>query len=207
MPFSTYAGNSILDRILRNAAFAVATPYVSLHTANPGLAGGSEVAGGAGPYARQLGTFDAAAAKATQNSAIIDFAGMPAVTVTHVGLWDALAAGNFLWYGPLTDGVVATFTALASSDVFTSYAHGLSDTNQVELVASPGSALPTGVVEGVIYFVRDTTADTFKLALTSGGVAINITTDGEGIAFRLVPKTTNAGDTVRIPAADLDFRT
>jgi hypothetical protein len=38
--------------------------------------------------------------------------------------------------------------------------------------------VPGGLVEGNVYFVRDATADTFRLAATSGGVALDITSAG-----------------------------
>ncbi len=98
---STYLGNKLLDHVLRNTAYSQpATVYASLHTADPALTGANEVTGGS--YARQAAAFNAAAAKATANSGTIDFTGMPAATITHVGLWDALAAGNFLWGSAVT---------------------------------------------------------------------------------------------------------
>jgi hypothetical protein len=95
MTFSTFMANAILDQYLKNG-----TPKVSLHTADPGLAGANEVAGGG--YARQAGTFGTAVAKATDNTNILAFTNMPAVTVTHVGIWDQVSSGNFLIGGPLT---------------------------------------------------------------------------------------------------------
>jgi len=98
--FSTFGANKLLDAILNNDTYVCATPYVSLHTADPGLTGTSEVTGGS--YARQLGSFSSAAARASASDADIDFAGMPAATITHVGIWDAVTAGNFIWGGALT---------------------------------------------------------------------------------------------------------
>jgi hypothetical protein len=101
MAFSTYLANKIIDHMLRNQAFTPpAAVYLSLHTGDPGSTGASEVTGGS--YARQAVALDAANAKATANTDIEDFAGMPAVTVTHIGLWDASTNGNFLIGGALT---------------------------------------------------------------------------------------------------------
>jgi hypothetical protein len=101
MPFSTFLGNHIIDHLFRNQAYSPpSTIYVSLHTADPGLTGANEVSGGS--YARQSFTFDAASSKASQNAAAISFTAMPAVTVTHVGVWDASTNGNFLIGGALT---------------------------------------------------------------------------------------------------------
>lgn len=81
------------------------TAYVSLHTADPGTTGASEVSGGA--YARQgPTTFTNAGSEPTvaSNSAIITY---PAATVawgtiTHFGIWDAVTAGNFRGSGAMT---------------------------------------------------------------------------------------------------------
>lgn len=127
MAMSTLLKNKILDHYLGGAAYTQPVPWISLHTGDPGATGASEVAGGAGPYARQsaAGKFAAAAGGSKASNAVLDFPGMPAVTVTHVGIWDAAAAGNFLEGGALavakvvnagdtfrltTPDLVATFT-------------------------------------------------------------------------------------------------
>lgn len=112
MSISDYAELKLLDAVYNNVSFAVAQTYISLHTGNPGETGASEVAGGS--YARQAGSFGAAAAGAVSNDAALLFTGMPASTITYVGVWDALAAGNFLWGGALTASV--TFSAGAPGE-------------------------------------------------------------------------------------------
>jgi len=101
MAFSTYIGNKILDAILNATTLnGITTPYISLHTGDPGLTGANEVAGGS--YIRKSGSFVAAASKAADNDAAIEFNGMPAAAITHIGIWDAESAGNFLVGGPNT---------------------------------------------------------------------------------------------------------
>lgn len=100
MSISNYLENELLDAVFSNGSFAVTTVYVSLHTGDPGETGASEATGGS--YARQSAAFDAAASGATANSGTISFTGMPAATITHVGCWDALTTGNFLWGGALS---------------------------------------------------------------------------------------------------------
>jgi len=94
---ATFAADAILDAIFNNTSFSVTNPYTSLHTADPGNTGTSEVVGGS--YARQLTSYGAAAAGQIQNDSQEDFTGMPAVTVTHAGIFDAVSAGNFIWGG------------------------------------------------------------------------------------------------------------
>lgn len=104
MSISNYAELKILDAIFNNASFAVATPYVSLHTADPGETGASEVTGGT--YGRQSSSWAAASAGAVVTDAALNFTLMPAVTVTHVAIWDASTAGNCLWSGAFSSSKV-----------------------------------------------------------------------------------------------------
>lgn len=101
MTIGNFLENALLNAVYNATAFGLSgNPFVSLHTADPGETGASEVVGGS--YARQQADFAAAAGGATSNAAAVEFTGMPAVTVTHVGIWDAVTVGNFLWGGPLT---------------------------------------------------------------------------------------------------------
>jgi hypothetical protein len=112
MSISNYLEVKILDKVFNNTDFTVTTPYVSLHTADPGETGASEATGGS--YARQSASFGAAASGAIANDAAISFTAMPAATITHVGVWDASTAGNFLWGGAL-----AASKTTNSGDTFT----------------------------------------------------------------------------------------
>ncbi len=71
----------------------------------------------------------------------------------------------------------ATFTA-ATTDIITSAGHNLSDGDTIYV--SSGGTLPAGLSASTTYFVRDRTADTFKVALSSGGSAVDITDTGSG---------------------------
>lgn len=82
----------------------------------------------------------------------------------------------------------SAFTADASTDVITSSSHGLSDGNQIALATGPGGTLPAGLNGTTTYFVRDSTTNTFKVSLTNGGAAVNITSAGSG-TFWWVPAT------------------
>jgi hypothetical protein len=65
-----------------------------------------------------------------------------------------------------------TFTVtVASPGVVTAAAHGLSNNDPVVLFTT--GALPTGLVAGTVYFVRNATTNTFELSATSGGASIN----------------------------------
>ncbi len=114
MAVSTYLGNALLNFALRGVALTPPTAiYISLHTADPGVTGSSEIAKTVWPsYARKESSngegiasgFTAPAAKQSKNTKQLLFAsndGTATVTVTHIGLWDAPTGGNFLFGSPL----------------------------------------------------------------------------------------------------------
>jgi hypothetical protein len=76
-------------------ALASAAGYVSLHTADPGTTGASEVTGGSPAYARKAQTWNAASGGALDNSNAPVFDVPAGTTVTHFGLWSAASAGTF----------------------------------------------------------------------------------------------------------------
>lgn len=108
MSASNYLELELLDHVLGNAAYsAPGTLYISLHTADPGETGASEVSGNS--YARASVTnnatnFPAASAGSKSNGTVINFA-TPTSTgwsvVSHFGIWDASTSGNFLIGGAL----------------------------------------------------------------------------------------------------------
>lgn len=159
MTFPTATKNALLGGQAFDAA--------SLHTAYPGTTGSSEVTGGTPTYARKTITINAASGGSRSLNAAVTF-DVPACTVKWIGFWNA---GVFVGCAPNGGATPKNFVALASTDVVYSPAHGWSDTQKIAFFGTP----PTGIVEGTTYFVRDSTTDTFKVAATSGGTAIDIT--------------------------------
>ena len=100
MSISNAAELSILDAVFNATAYSVATPYVSLHTADANETGTDECTGGS--YIRKLGSFDPAADGATTTNAALTWTNMPACTVHSVGIWTAESSGTFVWGGNLT---------------------------------------------------------------------------------------------------------
>lgn len=73
---------------------------------------------------------------------------------------------------------VGTFTVDTSTDIVTSASHGLSDGAIVHVAST--TTLPTGLSANTVYYVISATSSTFKLSLTSGGSAIDISSTGSG---------------------------
>ena len=88
--------------------------YIALFTSNPAEdASGTEVSTSGTAYARQSATFTVSGNEAT-NSAAIEFPTATASygTVTHIGVFDAVSAGNLIAYAALT-----TSKAIDTGDV------------------------------------------------------------------------------------------
>lgn len=75
-------------------------------------------------------------------------------------------------YGTTLTGATAT----ASTDLMTKAAHGLQNGDEIELTLITSGA--AGLAVGTAYWVVGATANTWQLAATRGGAAIDITTDG-----------------------------
>ena len=87
---------------------------------------------------------------------------------------------------------IPTSAVSAGTNVITFAAHGLSDTDQITYNQVGGGTLMTNVANGATVFVRDKTTDTFKIAATSGGTAINIGTGHSAQTFTIVTGATQA---------------
>lgn len=109
---STYLADKYLDCLGNATGFNVASVYVQLHTADPGTAGTTAVAGNS---TRKQISWAAAASESKAASADVTWTNVStAETYSHISLWDASTAGNFLWAGALTAA-----KAVNAGDTFT----------------------------------------------------------------------------------------
>lgn len=183
MPLVTAGYNALLSGGLSNVI-----AYASLHSGDPSTTGANELTGGSPAYARKAVSWAAAGSGQQSTNATITWDIPASTTVYHVGFWSAVTAGTFYGYYPVGGYAAQTAVVLASSDTFTSYAHGYSNTQQVLVYDVQAGGVPTGLTEGTIYFIIASATDTFQLSATSGGSAINVTADGEVAVQRVLPE-------------------
>lgn len=105
--WSDLVANSFLDAVARAVAYSEAGIFVKLHLGAPGAAGTSNPAA---ETTRQQGTFGSAATgRAISNTAAIEWTNVSTTeTYTHVSLWDASTAGNFLGSDDLSSSAPVT---------------------------------------------------------------------------------------------------
>lgn len=86
--------NSFLDALGNATAYSEAGVFVKLHIGAPGSAGANNAAANT---TRQAASFGAAAAQSMTTDADTLWSNVPnAETYSHISLWDASTAGNFL---------------------------------------------------------------------------------------------------------------
>lgn len=156
--------NTMLDSITHDLA--------SLHTAYS-ASGANEVTGGSPAYARKAITVAAASGRSRAASTQPTFDVPAGTTVRFVGLWTN--AGTVFRGMFANGGTEKGFQVGVTGNTILCEVHGLVDGNNVVFY---GGTPPTGLTEGTVYFVVGNTGgdpDTFQVALTLGGAAIDIT--------------------------------
>ncbi len=108
---------------------------------------------------------------------------------------NTVTAGGRYGTGTAPTGSYTATATNASPCVFT--AAGSAYANGTEVYLGATSSLPAGFSADTIYYVVDASTDTFSLAATSGGTAINSSSTGSGIYVGTVAQGTRFG-----PAAD-----
>lgn len=200
MPLTDSGKNALVSGGLGNAV-----THVSLHSGDPSTTGANEVTGGSPAYARIAVTWNAASAGTRTNTGALTFDVPASTTVYHIGLWSAITSGTFYGYFPVGGYAPMAATVLASTDVITSYAHGLTTDNRVIVFDVQGVGVPAGLVEGTVYYVlaAGLTADAFTVSTSSGGASAAITADGEIYVMRVAPETFTSQGQFQIAASQL----
>jgi hypothetical protein len=72
------------------------------------------------------------------------------------------------------------FTVDPGTDTLTSSGHGLANDTTVKVLGPHGGEIPAGLNPTVLYYVISAAANTFRLSLTSGGSAVDVTSAGVG---------------------------
>lgn len=213
MPFNDLGKNKALDGL--DESVSGAATYIGIgNLTDPGTGtnyAGTEATGGSPAYARQPVTWAAASGGQKGNGGALTF-DVPAGSYGFLLLFNASTGNtnNYLGYLPINGSIKGFFsvdTTLSNDQLF-SVAHGLADGDRVQLFNVFSESLPTGLTEGVLYYVVSSAANTFKVSTTLGGSAVDITAvaGGEGFFQKVVPETFGSQGqiTVGIGAAVLD---
>lgn len=203
---SNYLEFNILNHILTNVAFtSPTTTYVGLMTAmaDPEDSSFTEVTGGS--YAREAIAWKAQTPTGSiENNGAITFTQATANwgTVIGFGVFDAVSAGNLLYWGFLGNTPI-NFATSGSSDTGFAPAHGMADDDDVRVEATPGGSLPSGLSAGTTYFIVSSSVDTVEFAASQAGATIDIGA-GSGVVIPLVTRTIQTDDTAEFADGAID---
>lgn len=185
-----------IANIADNAATSPLTAYrMALHNAYPGEAGSQNTNElSYGGYARPSISRNSGGFTITNNNVInaaeISFGQKTSGSDESAFYWslgtDAAGAGKILYMGLLSPSSLGAFTG-ATNDNITCPGHGLSVDDRVAFFPINGEALPTGITEGTVYWVKAVSGDTFTLSTTQGGATLDITAAGSGAAYKAQP--------------------
>jgi hypothetical protein len=119
--FKASVANSLNDAALRAGTFTgAATLFIELHTAAPGAAGTTAVAGNS---TRKAIAFNASSGGVSASTSDVTWTSVStSETYTHFAIWDAVSAGNFIGSGTITANAVTSgdnFTITAGTATLT----------------------------------------------------------------------------------------
>ena len=190
-----YFNATAIANIADNAAASPLTNlYFGLHSAWPGSAANQTT-----NEISYTGYARVAAARTSGGFTVTANAVSPVATVSFGQCTAGSATAMFATIGTASSGTgkiigigtiggAPQIASAATSDTITAYAHGLTTDDRVVFYPGYNVTLPTGITEGTVYFVRGTglTTDTFTVATTSGGAAVDVT----GAAGMILQKVT-----------------
>jgi hypothetical protein len=126
--------------------------------------------------------------------------GVGSTTPTSLQLWNQQNFGQDLIYGPRGGGLYYWYASVgfAATQITITIATpgvitmptGFSILNGTPISFTSSGALPTGLVVGTIYYVVNSSSNTFQVAATFGGAAINTSGSQSGIQ-RISPRGIN----------------
>lgn len=221
---SNSMANSMLLLIFNNTDFAnigdaaglqnslvAGSLFVSLHTANPGAAGTQATSEATYTgYARKAVARSAAGWTVTgntvNNTAAVTYDPCTAGsnTIIYYGIGTDLAgAGTLLYSNSLSVSNQGPFTAIAAGDLITIPAHTLAVNDRIVFYSAYGSTLPTGITEGIQYFVKTVSANDITISATEGGATLDITAAGDGVCYKASALAVSAGITPSFPISTI----
>jgi hypothetical protein len=195
MPYSDLAKNLMLDHLAAGTVSAANIGWVSLHDGHPGPVGLlNELA-----VSRVAITFGTPAAGGAISHTGSDpvFPSVPAASnVCYVSFWSLAAGGIYYGYVPVNGGSVDGVGSISDVgppvDTITAPGHGLVDDDRVQLSGPVGEALPAGYSDTTLYHVVGSDADTFQVALTQSGAAVDPQADGMVYFQKIIPEVFGA---------------
>ncbi len=191
MPLSTTIADDLLNYWGSNDA-----TYMSLHSAYS-ASGANELSGGS--YARVAVTWGSASSNSIALSGTPYNLNAPSSsTVEFIGFWNASSGGTFAGMVPAGNASAYAFSAPSATSTLLAPGSSYSANVQVVVFNTGGSALPSGLTAGTVYWTKSPSSDSFELSATNGGSAISLSADGSGYVQGITPETFGSAGTFTV---------
>lgn len=175
--------------------------FVALHTADPGESGDQTTSEAAYTgYARRAVARTTGGWTCTTNSvspvANITFpqATGAHTTILYFSTGKATSGASEIFHRGPIGSIQGPFTG-ATDDTITIPGHTLVVDDRVAFFPSHESSLPTGIVEGTVYWVKTSATNVITVSTTQAGTTQDITAVGDGVAFKVTPIVTSVTTT------------
>jgi hypothetical protein len=189
-----YNATAIANIADNAAASPLTNIYAALHTAWPAETDSQNASECAyGSYAR------VAVARTTGGFTVTNDQVSPVATIGFPACTSGSESAMFFSTGVASSGAtkilhrgvigsrLGPFTGLVSDTIAIPGLSGLAVNDRIVFLTTNGSSLPTGLTEGTVYYVLSVSTDDITVSTTLGGSVVNLTTTGDGIAFKVTP--------------------
>lgn len=192
--YATSARNKMLDALNFGTA--------SLHSAFS-TTGANEISGGSPAYARKAISVNAASSGSRSLFSAVTFDVPGGVAIRWVGYWSSDTTPQFLGMTP-NGGTPREFTADLAANVIQAKAHGYPNGEKVVFF---GGTPPGGLAAGTIYYVVNAATDSFQVAATVGGAAIDLTAEpgADCVVSKIVEETPSSQATFTLNSMTWDL--
>lgn len=214
--FQAVAWANIADNTASSPATVL---YISLHNADPGEAGTQSTNETAYTnyvrvaVTRSTGGFllTGSSPAIISNLNAVNFAqcGVTGDTITHFGIGLAPSgSGTLTASGPVGAGPALEFTnTSASPGLFTVPGSGFLVNDRVSLYPTATGTLPSGVTEGVVYFIGTVSGLNVSLSTTAAnGSPVNTSSTGAGVIIKQSPLVVSQNITPSFPVSALQAK-
>lgn len=110
--------------------------------------------------------------------------------ISYFSTGKSLSGASEIFHRGVIGSMQGPFTG-ATNDTITIPSHTLVVDDRVAFFSSFGSTLPTGIIEGTVYWVVTINTGVIEIATTQSGSALDITATGRGVAFKVDPIDTS----------------
>lgn len=101
-----------------------------------------------------------------------------------------------IWHRGVVGSRLGVFVAATNDNITIPGISGVSVDDRIVFFPTHGGSLPTGITEGVVYWVKTVAGEVVTVSTTQGGTTLDITAIGSGVAYKCTPLVITAAPEV-----------